>query len=188
MSEPTIWLRGKKVGLGPIRADLVPMYWQWENDPGTILGYGRQVPESLETRTEGYVHQARGSANQVRFTVYDVEAEPAPVGLTVLLVDHQVRNAEFLIILGAASRGRGLATEATRLTLDYAFHLTALRMVWLKVLEPNRAGIRAYESAGFRAAGRLRQAGYWLGEPCDELMMDITQNEYSGDSVVKALT
>lgn len=49
MSEPLVWLRGKRAGIGPLRADLVPTYWEWENDPGAILGYGRQVPDSLET-------------------------------------------------------------------------------------------------------------------------------------------
>ncbi len=185
MDEPVIWLRGKSVGLGPIRADLVPTYWRWENEPGVILGYGRQVPESLETRTDGYGHQVRGSLNQVRFTVYDHEAEP--IGLATLLVDHHVRTAEYLILLSPQARGRGLATEATSLTLDYAFHLTALRMVWLKVLEHNTAAIRAYEHAGFRPAGRLRQAGYWLGQPCDEILMDATPADFSGESLVRTL-
>lgn len=62
MREPVIWLRGKRVGIGALRADLVPAYWEWENDPGAILGYG---------------HQVRGALNQVRFTVYDLDGEPA---------------------------------------------------------------------------------------------------------------
>jgi diamine N-acetyltransferase len=183
-----IWLRGKRVGIGPLRADLVPAYWEWENDPGAILGYGRQVPDSLENRTEGYGHQVRGALNQVRFTVYDLDGEPSPVGLSTLLVDHQVRTAEFIIVLGAAARGRGLATEATLLTLDYGFHVTALRMIWLKVLEPNTAGIRAYTSAGFKPAGRLRQSGYWLGEVCDEILMDALKEDFSEPSAIHGRT
>ena len=66
-------------------------------------------------------------------------------------------------MLGAHARHRGLGTAATRLTLDYAFHVTNLRMVWLKVLAPNTAAIRAYEKAGFQHVGAVRQAGYWLG-------------------------
>jgi diamine N-acetyltransferase len=83
-------------------------------------------------------------------------------------------------VLTAAARGRGLATEATLLTLDYGFHVTALRMIWLKVLEPNTAGIRAYTSAGFKPAGRLRQSGYWLGEVCAELIMDAVKEDFQG--------
>lgn len=181
---PVIWVQGKKAGLGPLRADLVSRYWEWENEPGSILGYGRQVPDSLENRTEGYGHQVRSALNQLRFTVYDTQAEPGPepAGLATLLIDHQVRTAEFLILLAPEARGRGLAGEATLLTLDYGFSITALRMIWLKVLEPNTAGIRAYAAAGFKPAGRLRKSGYWLGQSCDELIMDALPEDYPGTS------
>jgi diamine N-acetyltransferase len=185
---PVLWVRGKRAGLGPLRADLVSRYWEWENDPQAILGYGRQIPDSLENRTEGYGHQVRSSLNQLRFTVYDAQPdpEPEPAGLASLLIDHQVRTAEFLILLAPAARGRGLATETTRLVLDYGFHITALRMIWLKVLEPNVPAIRAYRAAGFRPAGRLRQSGYWLGQSCDELIMDVLPEDYPGPSHFRA--
>ncbi|MFD4375437.1 GNAT family N-acetyltransferase [Streptomyces sp. NPDC058486] len=172
--------------LGPYRADLAETYWRWEQDPTLMVGYGRQVPESLEARTEGMAHQLRGS--NIRFTVYDpADGEPVPVGVTTLLPDDAVRTAEFVIMLAKEARGRGLGTEATRLTLDYAFHVSALRMVWLKVLAPNRAAVAAYERAGFRPAGRLRESGYWLGEVCDEVLMDALAADFTGPSVVKAL-
>jgi diamine N-acetyltransferase len=43
-------------------------------------------------------------------------------------------------------------------------------------------GIRAYTAAGFKPAGRLRQSGYWLGQPCDELIMDALPEDYPGPS------
>lgn len=63
--EPVLCLRGEQVALGPTHAELLEEYWRWENDPVTVNGYGRQVPESLETRREGSGYQARGSLNQV---------------------------------------------------------------------------------------------------------------------------
>lgn len=184
--EPTLWIATKTCALGPYRADLIETYWAWEQDPSLLIGYGRQAPESLEARTEGMAHQLRGS--NMRFTVYDLgDGEPMPVGVTTLLPDEAVRTAEFVIMLSKEARGRGLGTEATRLTLDYAFHVTNLRMVWLKVLAPNTGGIKAYERAGFQRAGVLREAGYWLGEVCDEVIMDALAREFSGPSTVKAL-
>nr|WP_236543971.1 GNAT family protein [Spiractinospora alimapuensis] len=177
------------VGLGPLRGDLAREYWRWESDPGAVLGYGRQVPESPESRAEGLEHQLRGAPDQARFTVYDTASRPAtPVGLSSLLIDHQVRTAEFVIVVAPEARGRQVGTQATRLTLDYAFHLIGLRMVWLKVLEPNTAGVRAYEKAGFRHAGRLRDAGHWLGRPCAELLMDATPNDFEGHSTIHTPT
>ncbi len=116
-------------------------------------------------------HQLRG--DNIRFTVYDLAGgSPVPAGVATLLPDPAVRTAEYVVMLGPEARGRGLGTAATRLVLDYAFHVTNLRMVWLKVLAPNKAGVRAYEKAGFRTAGTLREAGYWLGTVCDEILMD----------------
>lgn len=151
---------------------------------GTV-GYGRQGPESLEARIEGMAHQLRGE--NLRFTVYELGGgAPVPVGVTTLLPDHPVRTAEYVVMLAPEARGRGLGTAATRLTLDYAFHITNLRMVWLKVLAPNTAGIRAYQKAGFRTVGSLRQSGYWLGQVCDEVVMDALAGEFPGPSVVPA--
>jgi diamine N-acetyltransferase len=100
-----------------------------------------------------------------------------PVGLTSLQIDPAVRTAEYVILLAPEARGKGLATETTALTLRWAFEYAALRMVWLKVLEPNATGVTAYEKAGFKPAGRLRQSGYWHGRPCDELLMDALVEE-----------
>ncbi|MFJ9952078.1 GNAT family N-acetyltransferase [Kitasatospora sp. NPDC091207] len=181
-----MWVRDDTCGLGPYRADLVETYWHWEQDPALLVGYGRQQPESLEARTEGIAHQLRG--DNIRFTVYDLTgAQPVPAGVTTLLPDPSVRTAEYVVMLAPEARGKGLGTAATRLTLDYAFHITNLRMVWLKVLVPNKAGIRAYEKAGFRAVGALREAGYWLGRICDELIMDALASEFTGPSVITPL-
>ena len=188
--EPLMWLRGERAALGPFTRDLVDEYWRWEQDPQVIIGYGRQTPESREARIAGYDSQARNTQHQARFTVYDVTAADStrPVGTTALIIDHQVRTAEYVILLGPEGRGRGLARDATRLTLDYAFHVTNLRAVWLKVLEHNTAGIRAYEGAGFKQVGRLRRAGYWLGAECDEIIMDAVANEFRGPSLLTRAT
>ncbi|MFF6793229.1 GNAT family N-acetyltransferase [Streptomyces filamentosus] len=181
-----LWLSTTTCALGPYRADLTETYWRWEQDPTLMVGYGRQVPESLEARAEGMAHQLRGA--NIRFTVYDLAGdEPVPVGVTTLLPDDSVRTAEFVVMLAREARGRGLGAEATRLTLDYAFHVSALRMVWLKVLAPNSAAVAAYERAGFRHAGRLRESGYWLGEVCDEVLMDALSADFTGPSAVRAL-
>jgi diamine N-acetyltransferase len=185
-ADPLLWLRGENAALGPFTRELVEDYWRWEQDPRVIVGYGRQTPESLEARTAGYESQARSMADQTRFTVYDltVDGGPRPVGTSALRIDHYVRTAEFVMLLGPEGRGRRLAREATLLTLDYGFHITNLRAIWLKVLEHNAPAIHAYEQAGFTPVGRLRRAGYWLGKVCDELMMDALAEEFVGPSVV----
>jgi len=147
---------------------------------------GRTTPErSWATGTSGprrgrYAPQAT-SGNAA--TTGTSEA----IGITVLQINTFVRTAEFVIVLAPEARGKGCAAEATRLTLDWAFNLGALRMVWLKVLEPNRAGVAAYAKAGFRKSGRLRQSGFWLGKPVDEIIMDALPEDFPGPSAVAAV-
>lgn len=187
--EATLWLRGDMVGLGPISIELAESYWRWENDPGVRIGYGQQTPESLEERTEGLRHQLKRSHDQARFTIYDLSGtEPVPVGTTALTIDHPRRNAEFFILIGdGAHRGKGIGSEATRLTLDYGFHVTSLRCIYLSVLAPNKAAIRAYEKAGFRKIGERRQSGYWLGQPANEVFMDAIPEDFPGPSLAKQM-
>ncbi|MBZ6173359.1 GNAT family N-acetyltransferase [Streptomyces olivaceus] len=184
MSDPHILLSGELLALAMPRQDMLPRYHQWENDARTILGYGNQWAQSWETRAAGYERQ-RGNERFQQFEVVRLD-DNTPVGMTILEVNTYVRTAEFVVVLSPEERGKGYATEAARLTLDWAFHLAHLRMVWLKVLEPNVAGIKAYEKAGFRPAGRLRQSGYWLGEPVDELLMDALPADFPGPSAVRS--
>ncbi|MGY4984492.1 GNAT family N-acetyltransferase [Streptomyces nigrescens] len=151
--------------------------------PRRLRPSGTRVPRSTHRR-----HDPPTPRRDIRFTIYRLESgEPVPAGVATLLPDHAVRTAEYIIMLAPEARGRGLGTQATRLTLDYAFHIANLRMVWLKVLAPNQAGIRAYEKAGFRTVGSLREAGYWLGQTCDEVIMDAVAGEFEGPSIVKPL-
>nr|WP_202523985.1 GNAT family protein [Kitasatospora sp. SID7827] len=165
-------LDGTRVSLAATSRDHLEDYHRWENDPGTILGFGTQVAQSWEVRAAGWEAQGR-NRDYPQFEVVDA-ADRAPLGVTTLSIDPAVRTAEFVILLAPEARGKGFATEATVLTLRWAFEYAALRMVWLKVLEPNAAGLAAYRKAGFRPAGRLRRAGYWRGRECDELLMDAT--------------
>ncbi|TRV75608.1 GNAT family N-acetyltransferase [Streptomyces sp. 130] len=184
-STPQILLRGDQLALGQPRREHLEKYHRWENDPGTVLGYGNQWPQAREVREGGWGGQ-RANHNFPQFEVIRLD-DMAPVGVTTLQVNTFARTAEFVIVLAPEERGKGYATEATRLTLDWAFHLGALRMVHLKVLEPNIAGIKAYERAGFQQAGRLRESGYWLGQVCDEVLMDALVQDFTGSSAVRAL-
>ena len=186
--RPTLWITGETCGLGPLRRDLAELYWQWENELRVMVGNGRQTPESLDQRVEGLGHQMKRTDSQARFTIYDtIGAEPVPVGTCELVIQHRWRNAEFFILLGSGHRAKGIGTEATKLTLDYAFHITNLRNVYVTVLAPNTAGIKAYEKAGFRIIGARRQSGYWLGEPCDEILMDAIKDDFPGPFTVRRM-
>ena len=111
------------------------------------------------------------------FMVYDL-SDGAPVGTAGLMaIDWRMRRATFGIALGER-RGTGLGTEATRLTLDWAFNMLGLHNVMLTVLPTNTAAIRAYEKAGFKRIGLRRDALSVRGGRGDEVLMDAVAGEF----------
>ena len=74
--------------------------------------------------------------------------------------------------------GRGLGTETTQLMLAHAFERLALHRVGLTVFSYNTRAIRAYEKAGFRIEGRLRDAITRDGHYFDEVQMGILAGEW----------
>ena len=187
MSEPDYVLEGERVALGPLRKDLADTYRRWVHDLEVRQGvavvaiYGLEAEEAWVEET--LAKNAGVAPEQANFTVYDL-SDGTPVGTTALnAIDWRQGRATFGIALGHR-RGTGLGTEATRLTLDWAFNMLCLHNVWLTVLPTNPGAIRAYEKAGFRHVGVRRGAVLSLGQRCDEIYMDAVPEDF--DSPVLA--
>ena len=89
------------------------------------------------------------------------------------------RHAMFGISIGDKSAwGKGYGTEATRLLVAHAFESLHLNRVWLTVFENNPRGMRAYEKAGFRVEGRLRQESFREGRYWDTIFMAILREDW----------
>lgn len=176
--QPIINIAGERVALGPLRRDLLPTYQRWINDFHALrtLGAVAPGPTTLEQEVRWYESQP---ATEVRFTVYE-RTSWHPIGTTALHgIDYRNRTAVFGIFIGEAqARGKGYGTEATRLTLDYAFTALGLHSVMLTVAEFNLAGQRAYARAGFKEWGRRRQCRWMGGRLWDDVYMDCLASEF----------
>ena len=175
---PVLNMIGERVALGPLRADLLPLYGRWINDFGTIRMLGLPpVPVTAEKERDWYEHRWK-SENDLMFTIYERETL-RPIGNTALHgLDHRNRSASFGIIGEPGCRGRGHGTETTSLMLDYAFTALGLHNVMLTVFAYNPAGIRAYEKAGFKPIGRRRECRVMGGKVYDEIYMDCLASEF----------
>jgi RimJ/RimL family protein N-acetyltransferase len=169
---------GEKVYLGQIRKDLAPVYRHWVNNlqMSRTLGFIRPMTDQDE---EEWIEAVRKNDSWVIFGIYERESGK-PVGNTHLAgVRSLHRSAELGIGIGERwARGKGYGTEATRLVVDYGFTVLGLHHIWLRVVDYNYAGLRAYEKAGFKEAGRLREAWQFGGKQHDLIVMDILASEF----------
>ena len=177
--RPVVNVVGDRVALGPHRRDLLPTYQRWINDFGALRTLGALPPRPTTLEQEAVWYEA-SAVSEARFTIYE-RATWRPVGTTALHgIDHRNRAATFGIFIGEVdARGKGHGTEATCLTLDYAFTALGLHSVMLTVAEFNLAGRRAYERAGFREFGRRRQCRWLGGRLWDEIYMDCLATEFA---------
>jgi diamine N-acetyltransferase len=139
---------------------------------------GIATPESQEKWVDDNLERgAKHEPETVEFTIYD-RSDCTPVGTAGLLdINHAHGRASFAIAIGER-RGQGLGTEATRLVLDFAFHVLHLRNVILETLEWNAAALTAYEHAGFRRIGVRRGATLSRGRRTDLVLMDAVPEDF----------
>lgn len=186
MSEPDLLVVGEKVGLGPLRIDLAETYARWINQLDVRFGL-EQLAVATPPSAQSWVEEtakagADGEPKAVGFTLYDL-SDRAPVGTASLFeISYMQSSSNFGISLGER-RNQGLGTEATRLTLDWAFHVLGLQNVLLEALAWNTAAIRAYEKAGFRRIGIRREAAMSRGARADVVLMDAIPADF-GASVI----
>ena len=117
---PDLIVIGERVALGPLRRDLAATYARWVNHRDVRDGLQHLGILTRETE-EQWVDEAIAKGAErppaaVNFTVYD-RSDDAPVGTVGLFrINYVHSNAELGIAIGDR-RGRGLGTEATRLTV-----------------------------------------------------------------------
>lgn len=176
---PIIFLRGNRIGMGPLRRDLLTTYQRWLNTlqvTRTLMVGSRPMTEEAE---RAWMDSALTSSTDAVFTMYELTTM-RPIGNVGLHnIDHLNGTADFGIFIGEPEIwGKGYGTEATRLMLAYGFDVLGLHNIMLKVFTHNPAAMRAYERAGFKRVGVRRGAVKVGRDRYDEVFMDATGDDF----------
>ena len=100
-------------------------------------------------------------------------------GLVELVeIDHIHRRAEYQIIVAPDHQGKGIATRATELALEYGFSVLNLYKIYLIVDVENAGARHVYEKIGFQAEGTLCHEFFINGQYRDVTRMCLFQHEY----------
>ncbi len=94
----------------------------------------------------------------------DLSLKNNKVGLVELTeIDFIHRRCEFTIIISPGEEGKGYKTEATDLTVEYAFSILNLHKIYLLVDEDKRTTLHIYRKSGFTEDGKLVDEYYSKG-------------------------
>ena len=108
-----------------------------------------------------------------------IEYEDKPVGVIGLLnIDEKNKKAEYYITIGETQLKRcGIATQATKALIEYAFNCLGLFKIYLNVDELNVAACRLYEKCGFICEGVFIKDLLFKGEWINRRRYAIFNNQ-----------
>jgi RimJ/RimL family protein N-acetyltransferase len=144
----------------------------WRN-----LGDAFPHPYTLD-QAEEYIEARRAQDGPQR--IFAIEVDGAAVGGIGFQRGHDVRSrsADFGYWLGETYWGRGIATDAGRLVVAYAFETFPLNRLQAQVKAWNPASARVLEKLGFTLECRLREHVFKDGAFVDELVYGLLRHEF----------
>lgn len=178
LDKPT--LVGQLVTLRPIRAEDADVIDGIIRSDGEIARLTGSVHSSdaepidlpIERLREIYGQWATADDRLVLGVVDNASGEL--VGEVVLNDwDEGNRSCGFRTLVGAAGRGRGLGTEATRLVVEHGLTTMGMHRISLEVYDFNPRARHVYEKVGFVHEGTGRDALLFDGEWIDVHYMAI---------------
>jgi RimJ/RimL family protein N-acetyltransferase len=172
-----VFIEGERIYLREIRlSDANKNYRDWMNDP--------EINQYLESRFE------RWSVSKLRRYISDIKRNPDNVFLTIVSKDgnkhignikigpinRSHRYADVGVIIGEKSFwGKGIATEAIKLVVDYAFNKLGLHKLTAGAYSCNISSIRAFKRAGFSVEGVRKKHCLCNGNYVDSVLLGIVR-------------
>ena len=173
-------VRGENVVLEDLRDADSDRLFEWINDRELVVRSAQFQPVSRADH-EAWFERIRRAEDVEIFGIRRASDDELIGSCQLRDIDRRHGSADLQIRIGAeADRGLGLGTEAVGLLLSYAFGEMGLHRVGLQVFPSNEGAIRAYEKAGFRREGVLREAALIDGERTDIIVMGALRGESGG--------
>ena len=167
-------MQSERVCLRPLRRSDAGLLYEWITDRELVLLNSAFHPVSEVDHEAWVTAMLTKRSDLVIFAIEERRATTAIGTCQLLNINWRHRHAELQIRIGhAASRSRGLGTEAVRLLCKFGFADLNLHRIYLHVFADNARAIAAYEKAGFVREGLLRAAAHIDGQWMDVVPMGL---------------
>lgn len=170
---------GERIFLSHLLKSDVPLLARWLSDleMNTYLG-APGMSYTLEQEQAWFDSLAHDKQMKC-FAIIVRDGQKLIGSLSLMGINHQQGTAELGIGLGDKTVwGQGYGGEAVRLICDYGFTFLGLSSLCLWHSAFNERGHRAYLRAGFKEAGRWRDALTFNGRRYDRILMDLTRADF----------
>lgn len=156
-------LKGTNIYLRAIEPEDATKVLIWENNPDHWRVSGTEAPYSMHGLLE-YINSIQNfrQSGELRLMICLSETHQAIGTLDLFEASFRHERASIGILIGEhQERGKGYATEALDLVIDYAKKLWGFHNLAANVLDDNEPSIRLFESLGFELVGIRKE---WFKE------------------------
>ena len=165
-----------EIEIRPFTKADIPDKIRWINDPRVNQFLHYDLPLEQE-KTERWFESVKDRTD--RFDGVILTDGRACGSLGLLNIDRKSQKAELYIAMGEPELGgRGVAGEACRLLLRFAFEDLALHRVYLYTETGNLRAVRLFERLGFRREGLLREEILSHGKLADRYVYGMLREEF----------
>ena len=146
------------------------MIVRWRNSEAVRCNFFYREEFSAETHLRWMETKVKSG----EVVQYIIEVDGRPVGSTYFRdIDRGRASAEYGVFIGEDVRGRGIVTEALKLTLDKAVGELGLRHIIARAIEGNDASINCFLHAGFTIDSTIPDVECSDGTRVNMVMMSI---------------
>lgn len=146
------------------------MIVRWRNSEAVRCNFFYREEFSAETHLRWMETKVKSG----EVVQYIIEVDGRPVGSTYFRdIDRGRASAEYGVFIGEDVRGRGIGTEALRLTLDKAVSELGIRHIIARAIEGNDASINCFLHAGFTIDSTIPDVECSDGTRVNMVMMSI---------------
>ncbi|WMM33908.1 GNAT family N-acetyltransferase [Shouchella clausii] len=171
-------ITGTTVYLRPVQKNDMSSFFNAVQDEEIRYMTGTTKTFTMEQLYEHY-ERMTNDEHRFDFAICLLNSDEVLGDLSILEIDETNQKAGFRIALHHQHvLNKGYGTEAIQLALRFAFEQLKLNRLQLEVFSHNIRGIKAYEKAGFKIEGVLRQSLYLNNQYSDEIIMAILQTDY----------
>lgn len=175
-------LESGRVRLRPYRDDDAEAMFELYSDPRVMRYWS--FPAWVEPgQARVYLERARAgmdSGEIFPWAIADAGSDRLIGALTLFSLHVEQRRAEVGYSLSPHYQGRGVAAEALRLALGFAFASLGLRRIEADIDPRNLPSCRLVERLGFQREGLLRKRWKVNGEDCDTALYGLLREEFEG--------
>ena len=165
-----------RIFLSHVRRSDLPLYAQWFADLELTAYLGAVGVAFMPEHEEQWYNSVVESKSVTTFAIIVRKDQRVIGSVSLMKINERHGTAELGIAIGDKTAwNRGYGSEAVRLMTDYGLTFCGLHTIHLWHVAFNERGHRAYLKAGFKEAGRIREAYLFDGQRFDSVLMDCTR-------------